>query len=194
MGAAKSLDPTDWIKAAFRALTAGGPQAVRVEKLARDLGVTKGSFYWHFDDLPALQSAMLAHWQSVATDDVIATAEATETSLEDLLAGLLAEAVAGTAADYGGPLAEAGIREWARSHAGAAQAVTQVDQRRLSFLQAQFENRGLAPDHAAQRAGLFYATLLGAETLSARAALSHETIAGFTRALLSDSLAGDPKQ
>ena len=194
MGAARSLEPADWIKAAFRALTAGGPQAVRAEKLARDLGVTKGSFYWHFDDLPALQSAMLVHWQSVATDDVIATAETAETSLEDLLAGLLAEAVAGMAADYGGPLAEAGIREWARSHAGAAQAVAQVDQRRLSFLQAQFENRGFAPDHAARRAGLFYATLLGVEILSARVALSHEMIAGFTQALLRDTMAGGPGQ
>jgi AcrR family transcriptional regulator len=194
MGTAKSLDPTDWIKAAFRALTAGGPQAVRVEKLARDLGVTKGSFYWHFDDLPALQSAMLAHWQSVATDAVIATAETAQTSLEDLLTGLLAEAVAGTGADYGGPLAETGIREWARSHAGAAQAVALVDERRLSFLQAQFENRGLAPDHAAQRAALFYATLLGAEVLQARAAISHESIASFTQALLADTIARDPGQ
>ena len=122
MGNAKSLEPTDWIKAAFRALTAGGPQAVRVEKLARDLGVTKGSFYWHFDDLSALQSAMLAHWQSVSTDDVIGMAEEAETDLAVLLEGLLIEAVSGAAADYGGPLAEMAIREWARSHAGAAHA------------------------------------------------------------------------
>jgi AcrR family transcriptional regulator len=194
MGNAKSLEPTDWIKAAFRALTAGGPQAVRVEKLARDLGVTKGSFYWHFDDLSALQSAMLAHWQSVSTDDVIGMAEEAETDLAVLLEGLLIEAVSGAAADYGGPLAEMAIREWARSHAGAAHAVALIDQRRLSFLQAQFENRGLAPDHAAQRAALFYATLLGAEVLQARAALSDATIAAFTQALLADTIARDPGQ
>jgi AcrR family transcriptional regulator len=187
MSKTKSLDPTDWIKAAFRALTAGGPEAVRVEKLARDLGVTKGSFYWHFEDLPALQAAMLAHWQDVATGHVIAQAEEAGTGLETLLTGLLTEAASGQCADYGGPLAEAAIREWARSHAGAADAVAGVDARRLSFLQKKFEDRGFAPSVAGQRAALFYATLVGAELLSATAALYPETIEAFTRGLLRDN-------
>lgn len=187
MSKTKSLDPTDWIKAAFRALTAGGPEAVRVEKLARDLGVTKGSFYWHFEDLPALQAAMLAHWQDVATGHVIAQAEEAGTGLETLLTGLLTEAASGQSVDYGGPLAEAAIREWARSHAGAAEAVAGVDARRLSFLQKKFEDRGFAPSVAGQRAVLFYAALIGAEILSATAPLSSETIAVFARDLLRDN-------
>jgi len=186
MSKAKSLDPTDWIKAAFRALTAGGPEAVRVERLARDLGVTKGSFYWHFKDLPALQAAMLTHWQDVATGHVIAQAEEAGTGLETLLTVLLTEAVSGPAGEYGGPLAEAAIREWARNHAGAAEAVAGVDARRLAFLQKKFEDRGLAPLIAGQRAALFYAALVGAEILSATVALAPETISAFTRDLLRD--------
>ncbi|HGG65918.1 MAG TPA: TetR/AcrR family transcriptional regulator, partial [Rhodobacteraceae bacterium] len=65
------LSPTDWIQAAFRALTAGGPQAIRAEAIARALKVSKGSFYWHFKDVHALKQAMLDHWQQVATQDVI---------------------------------------------------------------------------------------------------------------------------
>ena len=190
MSKAKTLDPTDWIKAAFRALTAGGPEAVRVEKLARDLGVTKGSFYWHFKDLPGLQAAMLAHWQDVATGEVIEQAEEAGTGLEALLAGLLTMSVSGQAKDYGGALAEAAIREWARSHAGAAEAVLEVDTRRLSYLKRKFQERGFAPSVARQRAALFYSTLVGAEILSATAALSAETIEAFTRDLLRNDRTG----
>jgi len=190
MSKSKSLDPTDWIKAAFRALTAGGPGAVRVEKLARDLGVTKGSFYWHFQDLPALQAAMLAHWQDVATADVIAQAEADGTDPEALMTAILTQAVHGPAEAYGGALAEAAIREWARSHAGAADAVAEVDRRRLSFLQKKFKDRGLGETTAGQRAALFYSTLVGAELLSATAALSPDTIRAFVRSLLSHDQTG----
>ena len=52
------LGPEDWVMAGFRALAADGPQAVRAETLARGLGATKGSFYWHFKDLAALHQAM----------------------------------------------------------------------------------------------------------------------------------------
>lgn len=184
MDRAKSLKPTDWIKAGFRALTAGGPQAVRVERLARDLAVTKGSFYWHFADLSALQAAMLDHWQSVATEGVIQTFEAEGASLEDLLTGLLTQAVAHAAEDYGGPLAEAAIRAWARDHADAARAVALIDRRRLAFLQSSFESRGFAPVSAGQRAALFYSVVVGAEILSDSATLSPETITVFVRDLV----------
>ncbi|WP_163317770.1 TetR family transcriptional regulator, partial [Enterobacter hormaechei] len=44
----KTLSAEDWISAAFRALSQGGAQAIRAEAIARDLKVSKGSFYWHF--------------------------------------------------------------------------------------------------------------------------------------------------
>ena len=53
----------DWLRAARRALLRGGPAAVRVEALARDLKVTKGSFYWHFRDREALFEALLREWE-----------------------------------------------------------------------------------------------------------------------------------
>lgn len=67
MAKRNSLTTDDWIRAGFRALTSGGPQAIKVEAIARRLHVSKGSFYWHFKDLSALQGAMLAHWLHSAT-------------------------------------------------------------------------------------------------------------------------------
>ena len=59
---ATRLDTAAWIAAAFDALAEGGIDAVRVEPLAKALGITKGSFYWHFADRRALLDAMLAAW------------------------------------------------------------------------------------------------------------------------------------
>ena len=60
---AKDLGKEDWLKAARLALLEGGVGAVRIEKLARDLRVTKGSFYWHFKDREQLLEALLREWE-----------------------------------------------------------------------------------------------------------------------------------
>jgi AcrR family transcriptional regulator len=62
-----SLQPDDWIRAAFARLSAQGVESVRVEILARDLGATKGSFYWHFKDREDLLSRMLLQWEEEET-------------------------------------------------------------------------------------------------------------------------------
>ncbi|NLH83356.1 MAG: TetR family transcriptional regulator, partial [Phyllobacteriaceae bacterium] len=51
MATRSTLSAEDWIKAAFRALSVGGVQAIRAEAIARDLNVSKGAFYWHFKDV-----------------------------------------------------------------------------------------------------------------------------------------------
>src|SRR5260370_3360026 len=60
-----------WIEEGLRALAAGGPDAVRVEALAQELGVTKGGFYGHFADRNALLDEMLNAWERMSTDDVL---------------------------------------------------------------------------------------------------------------------------
>src|SRR4051812_35917526 len=66
---------SSWIDEGLRALAAGGPHAVRIEPLARALGVTKGGFYWHFDDRRALLEEMLDTWERVSVDEVIERVE-----------------------------------------------------------------------------------------------------------------------
>ena len=64
-----------WIDQGLRALADGGPDAVRIEPLAKSLGVTRGGFYWHFADRDALLAEMLDTWERAATDEVIEQVE-----------------------------------------------------------------------------------------------------------------------
>src|ERR687896_374805 len=64
-----------WIAAGLRALAAGGPDTVRVESLAKAMGVTKGGFYWHFADRDELLAEMLDTWERRSTDEVIERVE-----------------------------------------------------------------------------------------------------------------------
>lgn len=71
-GRAERLGPDDWTAAALRAIAERGIANVSVERLARGLGATKGSFYWHFADRPALIQATLERWEREHTDRIIA--------------------------------------------------------------------------------------------------------------------------
>src|SRR5918995_3695249 len=75
MSAPTRTPRSNWIEEGLRALAAGGPDAVRIELLARALGVTKGGFYWHFDDRRALLDEMLDGWERVSVDEVIERVE-----------------------------------------------------------------------------------------------------------------------
>ncbi|MFD9550239.1 TetR/AcrR family transcriptional regulator [Nocardia salmonicida] len=68
----RRLNAEDWVTAAIAALGESGLTGVAVEPLAKRLGATKGSFYWHFKDRGALVDAVLARWEQLGTDEVIA--------------------------------------------------------------------------------------------------------------------------
>src|SRR6266540_6526274 len=75
MSAPTRTPRSSWIDEGLRALAAGGPDAVRIELLAQALGVTRGGFYWHFDDRRALLEEILDAWERVSVDEVIETVE-----------------------------------------------------------------------------------------------------------------------
>ena len=81
---AKRLSKDDWIKAGFKALTEAGPKALKAEPLARRLGTTKGSFYWHFDDVPAFQTAMMETWETRAYAEIVTLVEQQGTAVRKL--------------------------------------------------------------------------------------------------------------
>jgi len=125
---------SDWIDEGLRALAAGGPDAVRIEPLARALGVTKGGFYWHFDGREALLREMLDRWERVMVDQVIDEIEGgggdARSKLERLFA--LAASV--------GPLlkVELAVRDWARRDRAVARRLRRVDNRRMDYLRSLF--------------------------------------------------------
>lgn len=178
------LAPQDWIKAAFRLLTADGPMAIRVDRLCRELNVTKGSFYWHFKDLSALRAAMVSHWQQVATHDLITSLTAAELPPRALIIRLIEEVLDVPARDYGGAMAETAIRHWASGDEQVQAVVRDADAERLAFLTLQLRAAGLAGPEARSRASFLYAALIGMEQLAAEPALTPTNIAGFVDAVL----------
>jgi AcrR family transcriptional regulator len=125
---------TAWIDAGLRALSAGGPDAVRVERLARALGVTKGGFYWHFDDRDGLLDAMLGTWERMVIDDVIDRVEGDGGDARAKLRRLFA--LAARRRDF--VEVELAVRDWARRDEAAAQRLRRVDNRRMDYLRSQF--------------------------------------------------------
>jgi len=149
------LDRSDWIHAGFAMLASGGIDAVRVERLAGALAVTKGSFYWHFRDRPALLAAMLEAWQAEATSDIITRVEAKGGDAAARLASLLSIVFRSD-----GRL-EMAVRDWASRDEGARAAQMIVDQRRLAYVETLFLDLGFGAAEALARARFAYQALIG---------------------------------
>lgn len=144
-----------WIDAAVAALGERGVEAVRVEPLARRLGVTKGSFYWHFTDRAELLGAVLERWSVVGTDRFIEQVEAQGGDAPDRLRRLWAL----TSADALEP--ELAIRDWARRDPEVDARVRDVDDRRMAYLRSLFGARKLPRVEVEARCLLLYSLLIG---------------------------------
>ena len=139
----KRLTAQDWVDAAYGALGEGGLAAVAVEPLAARLGATKGSFYWHFDGRGALLTAVLAQWERVETEAVIALGDAEP----DRLARMRALLTIALQPSAGHPL--------------VGPVLARVTRRRLDYLGAVFRDLGFDRDEAARRSVLAYTAYLG---------------------------------
>lgn len=131
----RRLGAQDWLMAGFRALVRQGPLGLKAESLARDLATTKGSFYWHFADVPAFRAEMLAHWATRAYGDVIAQVEAAP-SPTARLCKLALLAVGHRDPAYGGLALEPALRAWAREDANVARAMAEMDARRVNYVKS----------------------------------------------------------
>jgi AcrR family transcriptional regulator len=145
-----------WLSAGLEALRKGGVGSVRVERLAGDVGITKGSFYHHFRDRGALLDAVIEYWSREMTD---AEFERIQTLRGGLAARLVA--LAEDVLEKGMGRYDPAIRAWARADRKVAAAVAQVDRRRIKALAALFEEGGFTPAEARTRARTFYTFLLG---------------------------------
>ncbi len=150
------LNRDNWIDAAVEALLREGPDGVAVQPLARQLGATKGSFYWHFASRDDLLRAALARWEAVATDDVIAAVEAAADTPGGRAALLIAEVTARSQERPGELLLLAGT-----AHPDVGDAVERVTQRRIDYLARVLRASGLTQAVAARRATLGYAAYVG---------------------------------
>jgi AcrR family transcriptional regulator len=156
-GAETKAGEADWVKAGVSLLGRAGIDAVRVEPLAAKLGVTKGSFYWHFKDRDALHLAMLESWRSDTTRNVIARVEAESTGTRDRLKQLIGLATRNTALAR----LEIAIRAWAKTDQRAAAAVAEIDRQRVDYVTSLLRDLGIAEQTARLRAWILYLALIG---------------------------------
>lgn len=123
-----------WIEEGLSALAAGGPDAVRIGPLAQALGVTRGGFYWHFDDRDALVKEMLDAWERVGIDEVIERVEREGGDARARLRRLSALA----AVDDELLKADLAVRDWSRRDHTVAERLRRVDNRRMDYLRSLF--------------------------------------------------------
>ena len=148
------LTRQDWTDAALDAIAGGGVAAVTLERLAKTLGATRGSFYWHFTDRNELIEVALEQWEREHTTELIPKAEAIKDPAERL--SLLFREV------YERPADPIEIRlAWVAEDPIVAPVVARVTRARLEFLHQIFTELGLPDDEATDRAWLAYALYVG---------------------------------
>ncbi len=162
------LNASAWVAAGLDLLAHGGIDAVRIDQLAKVLGVTKGSFYWHFHDRADLLAAMLEMWRRNATLAVIERLEM-HGSPAERLRRLLDLPLSGNAALRGQSL-ELAIRLWSRRDQTAAAAIEEIDQQRLAYTMSLLRANGVSEAKAGSAAYLIYAFVLAEALIPAKAA------------------------
>ncbi len=154
---------TAWVEVALRALAAGGPDAIRIETLAADLGVTKGGFYWHFKDRAALLEEMLDTWEQSVVSDVITEVESDSGESRAKLRRLFELAV--SAPDL--LPVELALRDWARRDKGVAARLHRVDNRRMEYLRSLFGPICADDDDVEARSTLAFSLFIGSSSILA---------------------------
>jgi AcrR family transcriptional regulator len=152
-----------WIDAGLLALASGGPDAVRIEPLAKQLGVTRGGFYWHFESREAFLGELLDAWEHRSTNAVIERVEAEggdprervrragiETFSKDLVPIDLA------------------VRDWARRDPAVEKRLRRVDDRRMAYLRSQIATFCSDPDEVEARSMLAFSLAIGRHFIAAR--------------------------
>jgi len=167
------LSKAAWVEAAFDVLMATGPDAVAVQPLARRLGTTKGSFYWHFHTRDQLLDAALVMWEEQVTDSMIARLEAAggpaADQVQQLFAAVTTSARPGELRLLNAAGQQAAGQQAAGQQAGqqspgqqaVAAAVERVTLRRIAYVARLLRATGLGAAAAERRARLAYAAYLG---------------------------------
>jgi AcrR family transcriptional regulator len=155
-GSGRRLSADDWIEAGFALLAEGGPNALRVEALCDRLDVTKGSFYWHFTDMPAYRNALVEAWGSLHDRSRRAFENMSEVDPRERLDVMMQTLVAPQHWAL-----ERAMRLWAMTDDAARTSVQRSDARVLRAIQQAFADGGFAPEDAALRSAVVFAAGVG---------------------------------
>ena len=174
------LSNADWEAAALDALAEHGLAGVAIEPLARRLGVTKGSFYWHFADRDALLAAVLTRWENSYTDRVIGAVERVNNPRKRL-ARLIGQVLSGGRSD------RIHIALASANHPLVRATLARVTQRRLGYLESCYVELGQPRREAKRSALLAYAAYVGMVHLrleAPRELPAHDDVASYIEHLV----------
>jgi len=151
-----------WIEEGLRALSAGGPNAVRVESLARAQGVSKGGFYGYFDGRQALLEEMLDTWESRSTEEVIDRVEREG-------GGAMAKGRRAAALTFSDELLpiDLAVRDWSRHEPAVAERLRRVDNRRMDYLRSLLTSYSVDQDELEARCLIAFSMAIGDHFIAA---------------------------
>ena len=176
------LSRDEWLSRALEVLTQKGSTKLRIDPLTERLGVTKGSFYWHFEDRADFVKSLAEYWARYSTEQVVEIVHTTKDSASDRLLKLMESVVLEDLGKYDVP-----IRSWATQEPAVARIVKNVDEQRYAFVRSLFSELGFKGKELDMRSRTF-AVFLSFEfgsyaggTKRARLDLLKRTHAFFTR-------------
>jgi len=182
------LSAEDWAQAALDQIADQGVAAVAVEPLARRLGVTKGSFYWHFPSRDALLVAALERWEKVEQETVFGKLEAIADPGQRLRA-----LFALVAHEFKSHVIYSELLK-ALDHPAVQPVIGRVSQRRMDYLTASFRQAGLSRTDAQHRARLAYAAYVGFLQLNLQlhqARLQHDEFEAYVEHVMATLIPAD---
>lgn len=168
-----------WIEAGIEALVEEGIASVKIQVMAKKLGVSRSSFYWFFADLQALQRELLAHWLGKNTGPIIERALRPAPTVTQAVCHIFECWVDPSLFD---PRLDAAVRSWAQVDAAVRDVVYEADEQRVDAITRMFLRYDYPPQEAFIRARILYFTQVGHFTLRIRD--DRETRLGLLRSYL----------
>jgi AcrR family transcriptional regulator len=144
------LSREDWLARALDALVQHGERVLTVDALARELGVSRGSFYWHFKDRTDFIRQLVEYWFTAYTQIVPERLATVEGTAEERLMTLMEKIVSAGLARY-----DVAVRAWAKHDAIAARLVKKADQFRMDYVRSLFADMGFKGEELEMRTRAF---------------------------------------
>jgi AcrR family transcriptional regulator len=151
-------DATMWVDAGLEILRAESIEHVKVEKLASRLGISKGSFYWHFKNKAELHAAILERWESKSLERAVSAIEKRTNKAADRLKSLIELSLWADEVPRAAEI-DLAIRAWARRYPPARTAVERLDKNRIAYIQKLFFQMKFTCRESEARAHIAYALI-----------------------------------
>ena len=154
------LNREDWIRGALEILVTAGVSGVKIVPLARRLGATSGSFYWHFKNRRELYDALLDYWEREMTDAAIEAAKRFDGTPEERIWRLMEQVMTAGMARY-----DLAFWHWGQSDAAAQTVFLRTLNKRFAFAKWMFEQVGFSKTQAEARGRMMVVYMMGESTL-----------------------------